>query len=458
MEIKKEIFREYDIRGIYESELNCDTAYYIGLAYGTILKNKYNKDKCIVGYDNRLSSIDLSESLVKGITDTGVNVINIGLVTTPIYYYAWDLLDTKCGVMITASHNPKEYNGFKFSYNGLHNAYGMDVYNLYEVIINNKFNKGNGNVINIDIKNDYINMVLSSINIGNRPLKVVYDCGNGTTSVIAYDVFKRLDINSIPLYNVSDGNFLNHHPDPCVEDNLTDLKRKVLDTNADIGIAFDGDGDRVGVIDENGNYIPTDLLMIIVWRNIYNKISDKRGLLDIKCSKALEDEMNKLGILPIISRTGNSYTKAKMVEERLPFGGELSGHLYFFDKFNGYDDGIYAGLRIIEILSNNDIHLSKLLDGINKYYNTPEIKIEVEDKIKFDVVGKVLEYVKNNNYNYLSIDGVKVLFDDGFALIRASNTGPNITLRFESKNEIKLKEITTLFTNLVNNIVEELNK
>ena len=453
--IKKEIFREYDIRGIYDSELNEDTAYLIGKAYGTILQREYNKKKCIVGYDNRLSSVSLYEALVKGILETGVDVVSIGLTTTPMYYFAWDYLNVKCGVMITASHNPKEYNGFKFSYNGLHNAFGASVYHLFDIIQSNDFIKGNGILIEKKVKDEYINLLLKGIKLGDRQLKVVFDCGNGTTSIVARDVLSKLDIELVNLYDVSSGEFPNHHPDPCVEDNLVELKRTVIDTKADIGVAYDGDGDRVGVVDEKGNYIPTDLFMVIIWRDIYNKIKDKRGLLDVKCSKALEDEMIKLGIKPIIYRTGNSYTKEKMVSAKLPFEGELSGHVYFQDKFPGYDDGIYASLRIIEILSHTDKTLSSLLDGINKYYNTPEIKIEVSDNVKFKIIDKVKQYAIFNKLNFIDIDGVKILYEDGFALIRASNTGPNITLRFEARDKDKLKEIKEYYVNLVNKYIKE---
>lgn len=453
--IKKEIFREYDIRGIYDSELNEDTAYLIGKSYGTILQREYNKKKCIVGYDNRLSSVSLYEALVKGILETGVDVVSIGLTTTPMYYFAWDYLNVKCGVMITASHNPKEYNGFKFSYNGLHNAFGASVYHLFDIIQSNDFIKGNGILIEKKVKDEYINLLLKGIKLGDRQLKVVFDCGNGTTSIVARDVLSKLDIELVNLYDVSNGEFPNHHPDPCVEDNLVELKRTVVSTKADIGVAYDGDGDRVGVVDEKGNYIPTDLFMVIIWRDIYNKIKDKRGLLDVKCSKALEDEMIKLGIKPIIYRTGNSYTKEKMVSAKLPFGGELSGHVYFQDKFPGYDDGIYASLRIIEILSYTDKTLSSLLDGINKYYNTPEIKIEVSDNVKFKIIDKVKQYAIFNKLNFIDIDGVKILYEDGFALIRASNTGPNITLRFEARDKDKLKEIKEYYVNLVNKYIKE---
>jgi len=455
MEISKKIFREYDIRGIYEKDIDREVAYLIGRAFATVLKNEIGKDRCVVGYDNRLSSKDLFDGLSNGIMDSGVDIINIGLVTTPMFYYACDFYQANCGMMITASHNPKEYNGFKFSYNSLHNAYGSDVAHLYDVIVKNEFTIGHGSIIFKDVKEDYINYLLRDINIIKKDLKVIYDCGNGTTSIVANDIFKRLGINTLGIYNDSDGNFPNHHPDPCEEVNLTDLKRIVLEENADLGVGFDGDGDRVGVVLENGKFIPVDLLMIIIWRDIYNKVDIKRGLFDVKCSKALEDEMIKLGIEPVVCRTGNSYTKAMMVSSKLPFGGELSGHVFFQDKFNGYDDGIYVALRLIEILSNTDKKVSQLLDGISKYYNTPEIKIPTPDDIKFDVVEEVKQYVDRANYKYLDIDGVKVLLDDGFALIRASNTGPNITLRFESKDEIKLEKMSKSFIDLINDIIKK---
>lgn len=452
--INKNMFREYDIRGIWQEDIDEEVSYLIGRAFGTKLR-ELEISCTVVAHDNRLSSPLIFKNLVRGVLDCGVDVKSLGLATTPMCYYAANALGTNCSIMITASHNPKEYNGFKFSYNGLHNAFGASVYHLFDVIQSNDFIKGNGILIEKKVKDEYINLLLKGIKLGDRQLKVVFDCGNGTTSIVARDVLSKLDIELVNLYDVSNGEFPNHHPDPCVEDNLVELKRTVVSTKADIGVAYDGDGDRVGVVDEKGNYIPTDLFMVIIWRDIYNKIKDKRGLLDVKCSKALEDEMIKLGIEPIIYRTGNSYTKEKMVSAKLPFGGELSGHVYFQDKFPGYDDGIYASLRIIEILSHTDKTLSSLLDGINKYYNTPEIKIKVSDNVKFKIIDKVKQYAIFNKLNFIDIDGVKILYEDGFALIRASNTGPNITLRFEARDKDKLKEIKEYYVNLVNKYIKE---
>lgn len=452
MKVNKLMFREYDIRGIYNEDIDEEVSYLIGRAFGSNLK-RMGKTETLVGYDNRISSPIIEENLVKGITESGINVVRLGLVTTPMYYYGWDLLNIKCGVMITASHNPKEYNGFKFSYNGIHNAYGKDVYNLYDTIINKNFTSGNGTITNKDIKSEYIKLLWENIELGNRKLKVVYDCGNGTTSIVAKEVFNNPNIEFIPIFADSNPEFPNHHPDPCVEENLAYLKKKVLETHADVGIAFDGDGDRVGVVDEKGNMVEIDKYMIIIWRDIYNKVKNKKCLFDIKCSKALEDELIKLGVEPVCYRSGNSYTKAMSVEGNFPFSGEYSGHVFFRDKFPGYDDGIYAGLRLIEILSKTNKTVSELLLGINNYYSTKELKMKVNDEIKFDIINKVKEYCLSKNYKILTIDGVKALFDDGSAVVRASNTGPNITMRYEAKTNERLNEIEKEFTNLLNKLL-----
>ena len=454
MELNKLMFREYDIRGIWGKDINEEISYHIGRAFATKLLS-FGKNKMLVGYDNRSSSETIEKNLIKGLTDGGVNVVRLGLVTTPMYYYAWDKLNIKCGIMITASHNPKEYNGFKMSYNGIHNCFGKDVTDLYYVIINGIYSEGKGTISYADIKEDYVKMIHNHINMGNNKLKVVYDCGNGTTSIVAPEIFKHPNIEYIPLFTESDPTFPNHHPDPSVEENLKQLKEKVLEVHADCGIAFDGDGDRVGIVDNLGQMIPIDKFMIIIWRDIYNKVDKKEGFFDVKCSKALEDELIKLGIKPICTRTGNSYTKKISVENNYPFGGEMSGHLYFRDHFIGTDDGIYAGLRFIEILSKSKKKASELLEGINKYYSTDENKIEVEDTKKEKVVNRVEEYCKKKGYKYITTDGVKVLYNDGFALVRKSNTTPNITTRYEAKTQERLNEIEKEYNTLINKLKEE---
>ena len=455
MKLNRLMFREYDIRGIWNEDITEEISYSIGRAHATKLLS-FGKNKMIVGYDNRLSSPIIEENLVKGLTEGGVNVVRLGLVTTPMYYYAWDKLNIRAGIMITASHNPKEYNGFKMSYNGIHNMFGKDVSDLYYVIINGIYSEGNGTIEYADIKEDYVKMIHNHIDMGNNKLKVVYDCGNGTTSIVAHDIFKSNEyIEYIPLFDESDGTFPNHHPDPAVEENLKQLKEKVLEVKADCGIAFDGDGDRVGAVDNQGNMIPIDKFMIIIWRDIYNKVAKKEGFFDVKCSKALKDELIKLGVKPVETRTGNSYTKKISVENDYPFGGEMSGHLYFRDKFIGNDDGIYAGLRLVEILSKTNKKCTELLDNIPVYYSTDENKVPVEDAIKDKIVSRVEDYAKEKGYNYLTIDGVKVLYDDGFALVRKSNTTPNITTRYEAKTKERLEEITNEYNSLLDKLKEE---
>lgn len=453
--VNKFMFREYDIRGVYGVDINEEVSYLIGKAFGTKLAS-FGLNKTIVGYDNRKSSPIIEKNVIKGITECGIDVVRLGLVTTPMYYYSWDLLNIKCGMMITASHNPKDDNGFKFSYNGIHNAYGEQVRELYDIIANNNFITSDkiGNIENVNIKDDYIKMITSGIHMGDNKIKVVYDCGNGTTSIVADDIFNSFKdkIDLVPLFNTSDSDFPNHHPDPAVEENLKKLEAKVLETKATVGIAFDGDGDRVGVVDEKGNMVDIDKYMIIIWKSLINTNVKKKTFFDVKCSLCLKEELEKMNVNAEFYRTGNSYTKAKSVEGNYPFGGELSGHVFFRDRFGGYDDGIYAGLRLIEILTNNGKTVSEMLEGINKYYSTPEIKIHTEDNVKFNIVNKVKEYCQNKNYNILDIDGVKVFFDDGSALVRASNTGPNITARFEAKSESRLEEIKNEFLNLVDNL------
>lgn len=451
-DLNENIFRAYDIRGIFGSEITLDTAYLIGRAFGTRLI-QLGKNKTIIGYDNRESSVPIFKMLSKGITDCGIDIFNLGLVTSPMYYYSWMLFNIDSGIMITASHNPKEYNGFKMSFNGLYNCYGDDIKEFMEFIKKGEFIDGIGIIEEVDIKEKYINFLLSSIKLGNKKIKIVVDSGNGTSSIVIKDILDRLDINYIPLFTDSDPNFPNHHPDPSVESNLETLKHTVINNKADVGFAYDGDADRIGLVDEFGNMINIDDFMIIIIRNIINNLPDKRILYDVKCSKSLEDEIDKLGGIKVCSRTGNSFLRAKVVQENILFGGELSGHVFFNDKFPGYDDGIYASLRMIEILSNADKSISQLLEGKSKYYSTRELKVTVSDDKKFDVIDQVKLYCNLKKYDYLDIDGCKVIFDDGFALIRASNTGPNITLRFEGNTELRLKEIKDEFESLLNKII-----
>ena len=451
--ICKNIFRGYDIRGIYPTEIDADTAYTIGLGFGSYIR-ELGKTTCIVGHDNRLSSPVLYEALIQGILSTGIDIIALGLCTTPMYYYACIKLKIYSGVMVTASHNPKDDNGFKFAFDESGNCKGQEIQDFLDYILRGEFQKGEGKLRTYNIEPDYLELFKNNLAFGSRRVKVVIDSGNGTTSVIAKRLYEMFPMDLIVINGESDGHFPNHHPDPCVEDNLVGLKQKVLEVGADIGLGFDGDGDRMGLVTNSGRFLPTDYYMILIIRDIISKVSKKEFLYDVKCSKALSDEIERLGGKGICYRTGNSYTKAAVRDLDLPFGGELSGHVYFRDRWPGFDSGLYAGLRMLEILSHTEKTMDELAEGIPVYYSTPELKFTASDDIKFGVVEKIGEYAKSRGYFYLDIDGIKVLFDDSWALVRASNTGPNITVRFEAKSKERLDEIQKEFTTCLQHLLE----
>ena len=308
--INPNIFREYDVRGKYPEDINESVAYTFGKAYGTYIK-KFNQAECLVGHDNRLSSDSLTKALIDGILSTGIHVVNVGLVTTPMYYYACIKRRIPAGIMVTASHNPKDDNGFKFSFDERGNAKGEMIQEFYKFLLKGNFNEDAGLMTFYDIKEDYYKLLLSSVDIDTtRKLRVIIDCGNGTTSLFAPEIYNMIDEDLIVLYGKSDANFPNHHPDPAVEENLSVLKDAVLEFKADVGIAFDGDGDRVGIVDDKGRFIKADEFMMIFARDLIPNNSNKKVLYDVKCSKALKEEIEKLGGTAVICRTGNSYTKA----------------------------------------------------------------------------------------------------------------------------------------------------
>jgi len=446
--INKNIFREYDIRGTYPNEINEDVSYTIGKAYGTYIK-RFNENMCLVGHDNRLSSNSINESLTKGILSTGVNVIDIGLVTTPMLYYARIIKKINPGIMITASHNPKDDNGFKFSFNEVGNAKGEEIFKFRDFVLNNSFDEGVGTLYRYNIKDEYYDLFKKNLNFGNRRLKVVLDCGNGTTSLFAKELYSLFPIDLVMLYDESDGNFPNHHPDPIVEENITDLKKKVIECNADVGIGFDGDGDRAGFVLENGKMMTSDEYAIVILRDLLKNSTNKNALYDIKCSKIVKDEIIKLGGIPHENRTGASYMMDAVMKNNILFGVEYSGHIYFNDNFPPITSGLYAGLKLLEIMSNSDKKLSEMFLDINKYYATPEIKYAFSDDTKEKVIERVKEYCISKGYEISNIDGIKVYFEDGWALVRCSNTGPNVTVRFEAVKENRLNEIKSEFVNII---------
>lgn len=452
--INSHIFRGYDIRGIYNEDLFESTSYTIGKAYGTYLKQKINGNKVIVGEDNRTSSPALSKALIEGILSTGVDVIYLGLVTSPMLYFANEIFDIRAGIMVTASHNPKEYNGFKIAFDEKGEICGDEIVEFRDFVLNADFIDGNGKLEEIDIKEKYVDMLVSKFNFKNR-LKVVVDSGNGTASIIVKDIFDKLNLDVTYIHCDSNPDFPNHHPDPAEAENMVDLQNKVLELGADIGIAFDGDCDRVGCVDNKGKVISSDYYMAIMSKYILPTVDVKGIMFDVSCSKTLSDEIRKNGGEPKVYKTGNSYIKREMLKEGLLFGGEISGHTFFKDKFYGFDDGIYAGLRMIEVIDNETKTLAEIEATLKKYYSTPVLKVTVSEENKAKIVEKVKEYCINKGYNTSVIDGARPEFEYGFAIIRMSNTSPKLTIRFEAETEERLEEMKKEFLDVVNKYIEE---
>ena len=446
--MKDKIFREYDIRGKVPSDINEEVAYKIGLGYGSFLQEFLNQEACVVSHDNRISSEALHENLIKGLLETGINVIDYGLTTSPMHYYARHI-NNLFGVMITASHNPSDENGFKFSFDEYANARGIMVKDLKTYIEKGKFKQGTGKLEHKNIKEDYINYIINNLKFGKKRIKVVLDPANGATTIVARDIFEKLNIDLTIINEESDGTFPNHHPDPTIESNLEELKAKVLEIGADIGIGFDGDGDRIGIIDELGNMVSIESYAIIILRNIIDKVENKKFLYDPKCSDNFKDEIIRLGATPIICRTGTSYTQEKILKENIPFGIQYVGHISLNDRLFSTESAMYSSLRLIEILSKTDKTLSELVATVPAYYNTPEQKFKSTDDKKHEVIENIKKYCIEKKYNFIEIDGLRVSFKDSWAYVRASNTGPNITLRCESKDKDNLDNLVKLFTTLI---------
>ena len=444
IEIKDSLFKEYDLRGIVGDEIIDGVSYKLGLGYGSYIR-KLGYNKVVVGHDNRLSSEDIKDELITGLVNSGVDVIDIGLVTTPMFYWAKKDLNLCTGIMVTASHNPKEYNGYKISFDEIGNAYGEKIRDLRDFIKKEEFFSGNGKVEHYNVEDSYIKGIIDSIRI-NKRLKVVVDCGNGTASIIAKKIFEKFGIECDYIYCDSDGNFPNHHPDPSIEKNLEALKKRVVELNYDLGVSFDGDGDRLGFVDNNGKYCSADYYLAIM--AIYMKDKLNKLLFDVKCSKMLIDACNDNNIKPCIYKTGASYTNKEMKEKNYLFGGEYSGHLFFRDKWPGFDDGIYASLRLIEMLSNINSNLSELISKLNHYENE-YIDYKIDVSKKDIIISGLKKYADTKNYKYIDIDGIRVEFDDAFALIRPSNTTPILTIRFEAKTIERKEELKEEFLNQI---------
>jgi phosphomannomutase/phosphoglucomutase len=427
------IFRDYDIRGVVGKDLDSDIVELIGKAFGT-----YIKGSVAVGRDNRPSSKSLRDALVKGLLSTGCNVVDIGLATSPLVNFSVINFKTAGGVMVTGSHDPKEYNGLKLS-KGVYALRGKEILVIKEIAESNNFSKGKGRMRYVNISSVYVNFIKRHIKLKRR-LKVVIDCGNGTASFIAPKVFKALGCKVVPLYCTLDSSFPHHIPNPVIRSNLKGLVKKVKSQKADLGLAFDGDADRLGVVDDKGKIYFGDQIMILLSRDILSRKKHAKVVVEIKCSKALIDDIRKHGGIPVISKTGHSNIEAKMREENALLGGEMSGHIFFREGYFGYDDAIYAAARLLGILSGKDLKFSDLFCGVPKYYTSPEIRINCPDDKKFGFVDELKRYFKKK-YKVITIDGVKIDFGDGWALVRASNTQPALVLRFEATSKKRLSQI-----------------
>ncbi|HRX22318.1 MAG TPA: phosphomannomutase/phosphoglucomutase [Syntrophomonadaceae bacterium] len=433
------IFRQYDIRGVVNQELTAETIGDIARAFA-VYASQHGYTRMLVGRDNRQSSPLFRDIIVNALLASGCDVIDLGLVISPMLYYAARHLDIGAGIMITASHNGSEYNGCKLLM-GDSTIYGDQIQDIRRLVEEKAFISGiPGLLEEYDITDDYINMINTKIKLGPRPVKIAVDCGNGTASLFAGRLYRQLGCEVTELYCDSDPAFPNHHPDPVKAENMQDLIREVQIHDADIGIGIDGDGDRIGVVDKESNLIWGDMLMVLFWRDILPRYPGTQCLVEVKCSQSLVDEIERLGGVPIIYKTGHSLIKAKMKEIKAVFTGEMSGHIFFADDYYGFDDALYAGARLIQLLSNSDQTITEMLSDVPHYYATPEIRLHSTDTEKFEVVQKVLEHFRNS-HEVIDIDGARILFPHGWGLVRASNTGPEIIFRCEGDTPAARDEI-----------------
>ena len=423
----------------------------IGKGVGTFLRER-GCSTLTVGRDCRLTSERYSEKVIEGLMSTGCDVIDIGVCPTPVLYFSIKHLEQEGGVMVTASHNPMEYNGFKLCM-GLDSIHGKDIQTILKIINGRSFVTGEGSLTTSDVVTPYKEFVENNINI-TRPIRVGVDAGNGTGGVVAVPLMKNLNCEVYDIYCDMDGTFPNHEADPTVEKNMQDLISLVKDKGLDIGIGYDGDGDRIGVIDEKGNIVFGDQLMIIFSREILSRKPGATFISEVKCSKTMYDDIEKNGGRPIMWKTGHSLIKKKMKEENAELAGEMSGHMFFADRYFGYDDAIYASCRLLEILTDTQKTISELLSDVPKTYSTPEIRVECPDDKKFSVVKKATDIFREQ-YNVIDIDGVRILFDDGWGLVRASNTQPALVLRFEAMTENRLQEIRELVETVLRDIQKQ---
>ena len=448
------IFRQYDIRGIVGEHLTDETVATLARAIGTFLRQNGAK-RIAIGYDARASSPRFCDILTSGLNETGCDVVQIGMVPTPVLYHTTFTKNVDGGVMITGSHNPPDHNGFKISL-GTASLFGEQIQEIKRIALSeppaSADGPSRGTVESLDVLDDYISDISSRVDLGPRPLKVVIDAGNGMGGVTAVPVYRELGIDLIELFTEPDSTFPNHHADPTVEENLQDLIAAVLEHKANLGIAFDGDGDRLGVVDETGRIIWGDELMVLFSRSVLADHPGSTIIAEVKCSQTLFDDIEKHGGKPLMWKAGHSIIKAKMKETGAALAGEMSGHIFFADRFYGFDDATYAGARVLEILSKTDKPLSALFADLPKLYSTPELRIACPDEIKFNVVDRIAEYFARD-HEVITIDGARIRFEHGWGLVRPSNTQAILVLRFEAESEEHLKEIQAIVERKVTDVI-----
>jgi phosphomannomutase/phosphoglucomutase len=434
------IFRAYDIRGVYGNDLTPELALGIGKAFGTFLGGRGD---VVVGHDVRLSCGVLKRSFVAGLLSTGCNCVDIGLVSTPVLYFASIHYGKRAGVMITASHNPPEYNGFKFCNGGISYSYDTALGELERILETKDFRLAPwselGTISRQEVLEDYSNFLADKFRL-EKKVKVVIDVGNGSCGFLK-GIFEKVGCEVSMLYPGPDGRFPNHIPDPLREETLADLRKEVLRSKADLGMAFDGDGDRVGFIDEKGRVVRGDHAFILFARDVLRRRPGSKIIFNVLSSRALSEDVLSHGGIPIMSRVGHSYIHELLLEEKASLAGEVSGHFYFADDYYGFDDGAFAGLRMVEILSRSSLTLSQIVEGLPSYFTSPEIRVKCSDDRKFEIVNKLKGSFLARGYRIIDIDGVRIEFDEGWGLVRASNTEPALVLRFEATSEEKLSEI-----------------
>jgi phosphomannomutase/phosphoglucomutase len=445
------IFREYDIRGIADQELLDPEVELIGRALATHLIRQSGRLICL-GRDCRLSGQRIHDALLKGILATGAEVLDIGVGPTPLLYYSAVHFKANGAIMITGSHNPAEYNGLK-TVCGSGTLHGDQIQHVLKLIQTNDFESGTGTVKSVDAATPYVAEVAAQFSALPRKVKVVFDAGNGTAGPTIHRILEKLNIEPIELFFEMDGRFPNHHPDPTVVSNLKHLQDAVHANKAELGIAFDGDSDRIGAVDESGNAVYGDMLMLIFGREILTRKPGATFIGEVKCSQIMYDKLAELGGNPIMYKTGHSLIKAKMKEEHAELAGEMSGHMFFADRYHGFDDALYAACRLIEIVAKSGKPLSYQMEGIPKLVSTPELRVDCPDDKKFQVVEKVAAAVRQR-YKVVDVDGVRAIFEHGWGLVRASNTQPVLVMRFEATSD----QLLTQYRDELEGIVEEAKK